>query len=558
MEFPVVKPQGEPAAAGHAIGAAGAAGKGESPTGFDALLDRALAGGESLQVEEPIAPVEVRPEDEIEVAEDITGAEVVDEAAAMSAPAQGEAAAPAEVVASESLQSPDGSLGVEKPAAIVQEGGGEPAASLPGLFAGQDIQSDGDAVPAPGPASLPVAQAQAEGEGLPAPAPEPVSAPITGEAGANIQPAAETPAVEAAPIIVEGAAPVAEFAGESQPVEVAPAADSVQITAEAEAPAPVLETVTPAAGNAESLADFTVTENVEAEAEVKEPQAPAPAQATVEAAKAEAPIATGEADAAVKSQARALVDGAVRDGQPAAAKPEASQAGRNAAAAEAEAPAPEAGTQAPVSDVDAAASRGAGQEQVLPVQDPAAARLASAGGGAVNAAPAAPELAGETIAEPERGAVIEQVVRSARLNVAEGSSRFELRLDPPSLGRMAVRLDLEAGALSVSFRVENDSVRDLLQGSLPQLRAALAAQGLTVERFEVAAMDRGEAEGGSLPADSGGPNVEGDHKESGERQAASGGSDAGAEDGTAGDGSRPEGGGVTALRTGNGAVDYWA
>jgi flagellar hook-length control protein FliK len=88
-------------------------------------------------------------------------------------------------------------------------------------------------------------------------------------------------------------------------------------------------------------------------------------------------------------------------------------------------------------------------------------------------------------AAPQREAVLRQVVRAARLNVAEGSTRFELRLDPPSLGKVGVVLDLREGALSVSFKVESDAVRELLQNSMAQLRSSLSSHGVSVAGLDV-------------------------------------------------------------------------
>ena len=85
---------------------------------------------------------------------------------------------------------------------------------------------------------------------------------------------------------------------------------------------------------------------------------------------------------------------------------------------------------------------------------------------------------------------MEQVVRSAQFNLEEGNSRFELRLRPPTLGRMAVTMDLKDGALSISFRVENEAVRELLQSSMPQLRVALAEQGVSLDGLDVQSFER--------------------------------------------------------------------
>ncbi len=103
---------------------------------------------------------------------------------------------------------------------------------------------------------------------------------------------------------------------------------------------------------------------------------------------------------------------------------------------------------------------------------------------------AAAEKAGQTPVrtaelEPQRGQIMDQVVRSAKLNLDANNSRFELRLQPPELGRMGVVMDLKDGALSVSFRVENEAVRELLQGSMAQLRTALSEGGVTVDGLDV-------------------------------------------------------------------------
>jgi len=90
-----------------------------------------------------------------------------------------------------------------------------------------------------------------------------------------------------------------------------------------------------------------------------------------------------------------------------------------------------------------------------------------------------------------RQQLADQVVRSARLNLERGLSRFEMRLEPPSLGRLGVVMDLKDGALSIIFKVDSQAVKEALQSSLPQLREALASQGLNVESFDVQGSGRG-------------------------------------------------------------------
>jgi flagellar hook-length control protein FliK len=137
-----------------------------------------------------------------------------------------------------------------------------------------------------------------------------------------------------------------------------------------------------------------------------------------------------------------------------------------------------------------------------------------------------------------RQEIMDQVVRSARLHMERGLSRFEMRLEPPSLGRLKVVMDLKDGTLSINFRVESQAVKEAVQNSLPQLREALAAQGLTVDGFDVQGSGRGVPQNGD-----------------GRQEPAPGGRNSGNPD-------APETEPATvrseAVRAGNGLVDCWA
>lgn len=173
-----------------------------------------------------------------------------------------------------------------------------------------------------------------------------------------------------------------------------------------------------------------------------------------------------------------------------------------------------------------------GEPQTAQAEVPAVEVKAAAEGPAAGA-PRSPEVG------PQREAVMDQVVRSARLNLARGNTRFELRLEPPSLGRMGVVLDLKDGVLSVSFSVENEAVRELLQNSMPQLRAALTAQGVSVEGLDVhsSGPEAGEQQGPDTG--SGGERGDGGGAEA-EASASAAATRAGA------------------LRAEGGSVEYWA
>jgi chemotaxis protein MotD len=64
-------------------------------------------------------------------------------------------------------------------------------------------------------------------------------------------------------------------------------------------------------------------------------------------------------------------------------------------------------------------------------------------------------------------------------NVQVGRSRFEIRLDPPELGRIDVRLDVDRqGQVTSHLIVEKSATLDLLRRDAQQLERALQDAGL--------------------------------------------------------------------------------
>ena len=64
-----------------------------------------------------------------------------------------------------------------------------------------------------------------------------------------------------------------------------------------------------------------------------------------------------------------------------------------------------------------------------------------------------------------------------------GCSRFEIRLDPPELGRIDVRLDVDSdGKVTSRLMVERAETLDLLRRDAPQLERALQHAGLNTGR----------------------------------------------------------------------------
>ncbi len=87
-------------------------------------------------------------------------------------------------------------------------------------------------------------------------------------------------------------------------------------------------------------------------------------------------------------------------------------------------------------------------------------------------APAAAERA--TVSVPIEGLAVEIAVRAQA-----GRNRFEIRLDPPELGRIEVRLDIDRnGQVSSRLMVERAETLDVLRRDAHQLERALQDAGL--------------------------------------------------------------------------------
>jgi hypothetical protein len=115
--------------------------------------------------------------------------------------------------------------------------------------------------------------------------------------------------------------------------------------------------------------------------------------------------------------------------------------------------------------------------------------------------------------------------------------RAELRLNPPQLGPVEIRLSLQNDQASVSFTAQHPFTREALEASLPRLREMLGEANLNLADVDVGQRDAGESRGNHW-----------------------GGSDAGAGSGTMAEavevGQEPQP--LARVQAGQGLVDYFA
>ena len=70
-------------------------------------------------------------------------------------------------------------------------------------------------------------------------------------------------------------------------------------------------------------------------------------------------------------------------------------------------------------------------------------------------------------------------------NVGSGNSNMTIKLTPPELGNVQIKLRMENGVLKADFIVDSHSVKDLFSGAIPQIKIALEDSGIKSGDFLV-------------------------------------------------------------------------
>jgi flagellar hook-length control protein FliK len=86
----------------------------------------------------------------------------------------------------------------------------------------------------------------------------------------------------------------------------------------------------------------------------------------------------------------------------------------------------------------------------------------------------------------------EQVAERLQMMMSKNLKHVDIRLDPPELGRMQIRMSLNSDAASVHFTVQNQQTRDLVDQAMPRLREMLAQQGLQLADSSVQQQSSGQ------------------------------------------------------------------
>ncbi len=83
--------------------------------------------------------------------------------------------------------------------------------------------------------------------------------------------------------------------------------------------------------------------------------------------------------------------------------------------------------------------------------------------------------------------------------IERGEWKLQMRMNPASLGRIDMELDMRAGGLDAVFRSDNAVTRELIAQGLPKLRDSLAQSGTTVAHVWVNGDSAGQPGGNPTP-----------------------------------------------------------
>ncbi|KDM93057.1 flagellar hook-length control protein FliK [Photobacterium galatheae] len=79
----------------------------------------------------------------------------------------------------------------------------------------------------------------------------------------------------------------------------------------------------------------------------------------------------------------------------------------------------------------------------------------------------------------------EQLAERVQMLMSKNLKQVDIRLDPPELGRLQIKLHINNDQASVQFNVGNAQTRDLVEHAMPRLRELLQQQGIQLAQSSV-------------------------------------------------------------------------
>ncbi len=87
--------------------------------------------------------------------------------------------------------------------------------------------------------------------------------------------------------------------------------------------------------------------------------------------------------------------------------------------------------------------------------------------------------------ELNASATVETVVKSVKTMVQDGNSTMVVRLDPPSLGQLNIKISSGSEGMTIEIQASNAKTQEMLQQNSSQLRTALEKSGVSVNNVDI-------------------------------------------------------------------------
>ncbi len=95
----------------------------------------------------------------------------------------------------------------------------------------------------------------------------------------------------------------------------------------------------------------------------------------------------------------------------------------------------------------------------------------------------------------------DQVAEKVQMMMSKNLKNLDIRLDPPELGRMQIRMTMNSDLANVHFTVSNPQAREIIEQTLPRLREMLAQQGMQLADSSVQQQNSGQQQRGYSAAE---------------------------------------------------------
>lgn len=81
--------------------------------------------------------------------------------------------------------------------------------------------------------------------------------------------------------------------------------------------------------------------------------------------------------------------------------------------------------------------------------------------------------------------VIDQIVSKVNFKMTGGQEEMRIRLEPPSLGSLYMKVSVDGKVVSATIIADNSFTKDIIQSNIHQLKDSMVEQGLKLDSLSV-------------------------------------------------------------------------